>query len=72
MPTKPEIRNMHQELKSWRKVAVLLGVHPYTAWRYALTDWEPKRDDLREAFGLNPFPRVDFIRQVRNEEGQFT
>ena len=62
---------MHQYMGSWRKVGEALGVNPGVAWKYAKTDYEPKRNDLREALGLNIEPHVDYIRQERGENGRF-
>ena len=70
MPTRSEILEMHDALKSWKLVGKALGINGAVAWRYANeADYEPKRDDLRKALGL---PDVTYIRQVRNEEGRFT
>jgi hypothetical protein len=60
---------MHDTLGSWEAIGNALGINKAVAWRYANEpDWEPKREDLREALGL---PVVTYIRQVRNEEGRF-
>jgi len=62
---------MYDNMGTWRRVGVALGVNPGVAWKYAKTDYEPQREDLREALGLEPFSRVDYIRQVRNPNGTF-
>lgn len=62
---------MHKHMESWRKVGVALGINETTANRYALTDYEPKRKDIREALGLEPSLKVDYIRQERGENGRF-
>ena len=62
---------MHQHMASWRKVGKALGVNPGVAHKYANTTYEPKREDLRRAFGLDEFPSVDFIRQKRGKNGRF-
>jgi len=70
VPTRSEVKEMHKELGSWEAVGNALGINKAVAWRYANEpEWEPIRDDLREALGL---PKVDWIRQVRNEEGRFS
>lgn len=62
---------MYQHMRSWRKVGAALGINETTANRYALTDYEPKREDIREALGLEPSLKVDYIRQERGKNGRF-
>ncbi len=62
---------MHRHMDSWRKVGEALGINETTANRYALTDYEPKREDIREALGLEPSLKVDYIRHLRNPDGPF-
>ncbi len=66
-----EVRELHRNMKSWRKVGRRIGIPARTAWRYAMTDYEPKRYDLREALGLKLEARVDYIRQERDKNGRF-
>ena len=68
MPTRKEVKQLHSELGSWKAVGKALGINPAVAFRYATSDYEPKRQDLRDALGL---PRIDYIRQVRNDKGRF-
>jgi hypothetical protein len=62
---------MHEHMRSWRKVGEALGINETTANRYALTDYEPKREDIREALGLDVPLKVDYIRQKRGKNGRF-
>ncbi len=68
---KDEVSEMHRTLNSWRKVGAKLGIPARTAWRYAKTDYVPRREDLREALGLDPKTTVAYIRQERNPKGEF-
>ncbi len=72
MASRLELRQMHRKLGSWRAVAEVFGLPPSTVHTYATTDWDPERDDIREALGLDPFPEVTYVRQVRGKDGRFT
>lgn len=69
MPTRSEVLDMYAGSKSWEAVGNALGVNKAVAWRYANeSNWEPKREDLREALGL---PKLDVIEHVRLQDGTF-
>ncbi len=69
MPSREEVRDLYADLKSWRKVGNALGVDGAVAWRYAKTDYEPRRSDIRKALEL-PVPTL--IKQIRSPDGTFT
>lgn len=72
MPTRAEIRDMYQDMQSWRKVAHRFDLPVGTVWRYANTDYEPKRRDIREKLGLDFELEIDYVRQQRDPEtGRF-
>ena len=62
---------MHKDLGSWRKVAKVLRLNARTVWRYAMTDYIPKRSDIRKALGLDSEAQVTYVRQVRSAVGAF-
>ena len=63
---------MHHDLKSWRKVGETLGLPARTVWRYAMTDYEPKRLDIRKILGLEQGYEITYVRQVRGPNGTFS
>lgn len=66
MLTKAELREMHRDLKSWRKIGLELGLPARTVWRYAMTDYEPRRADIRAVLGLDDHDyEITYVRQVR-------
>ena len=69
--SRAKVREMYTAMGSWKNVGKALGVNPGVAHLYAFTDYTPKRQDLREAFGLEIAPKATYIRQVRNSEGRF-
>ena len=72
VPSKEQVRNMHKDMQSWRRVAQTLGVSKSTAWQYANTDWEPRSRMLRKKLGLGVPSEIIYIRQVRSEDGTFS
>ena len=60
---------MYREHDSWRAVARLLNLPTSTVHKFATTDWDPKRKELRVKLGLDE--KVDYIRQVRGNDGKF-
>ncbi len=71
MASRVDLRRMHRELGSWAAVAETFGLPKSTVHTYATSDWDPKRKDIREALGLDPFPEVTYVRQVRGKDGRF-
>jgi hypothetical protein len=71
MASRVELRQMHRELGSWAAVGEVVGLSKSSAHTYATTDWDPQRKDIREALGLDPFPEVTYVRQVRGKDGRF-
>jgi len=68
MPTRQEVRELHRQLNSWRMVGNALGVNPAVAFRYAMSDYMPKRADILEALE-QPLPTI--IKHHRNKAGRF-
>ena len=66
---KDKIWAMYREHKSWRAVARLMDLSASTVHKFATTDWDPKRKELRVKLGLEE--KVDYIRQVRSSDGTF-
>ena len=72
MLSKADVKQMHHDLKSWRKVGELLGMAHSTAHKYATNpDYIPTRRDLQRALGIETEQEVTYIRQVRNDKGRF-
>ena len=71
MTTRLELRQMYRKMGSWSRVGEIIGLPKTTVHTYATTDWDPERDDIREALGLDPFPEVTYVRQVRGKDGRF-
>ena len=63
------IRNLHRDLGSWRAVGRLLDLPKSTVHLFGTTDWMPKRKSVKVKLGLEG--EVDYIRQVRGNDGKF-
>ena len=69
MPSRAEVQDLYRQLESWRKVGNALGVNPAVAYRYAMSDYTPKRSDILEALG-RPLPTL--VKQYRDKKsGRF-
>src|SRR3989304_58441 len=69
VPSREEVRDLHRQWQSWRKVGNALGVNPAVAYRYAMSDYIPKRSDILEALG-RPLPTL--VKQYRDQKsGRF-
>jgi len=63
------VLELHRQLNSWRMVGNALGVNAAVAFRYAMSDYMPKRADILEAL-KQPLPTI--IKQHRDRDtGRF-
>lgn len=63
------IRVLHRDLGSWREVGRILDLPKSTVHKFGTTNWMPKRKSVKVKLGLED--RVDYIRQVRRDDGTF-
>ncbi|NIM49973.1 MAG: hypothetical protein GTO22_12125 [Gemmatimonadales bacterium] len=66
---KARMQTLHDEWgASWSDIATLWGLSKTTAWRFATTDYVPRRFDIRQKLGL-PEPIVSY--RWRTPNGRF-